>query len=118
MAVCQNSGQARSTCAAAVAPIIEDHRRRAQRMECPQHVGPVAQVASIAVAVAILRTPNIFGFTAESFQGMPDSSVNAELLLNIFTLSFSIAIIIAIIVAGVDMAKAAFGLLRMNYKRK
>lgn len=78
----------------------------------------IIEVASIAVAVAILRTPNIFGFTTESFQSVPNSSINADLLLNIFTLSFSIAIIIAIIVAGVDMAKAAFGLLRMNYKRK
>lgn len=77
----------------------------------------VLEIASIALAVIILRTPNIFGFTAESFQGVPESSINAELLLNILNLSFSIAIIIAIIVAGVDMAKAIFGLMRINYKK-
>ena len=78
----------------------------------------IIEAASIALAVIILRTPDIFGFTAESFQSVPNSSVNAEMLMKIFNFSFSIAIIIVIIVAGVEMAKAAFALLRVNYKRK
>jgi hypothetical protein len=70
------------------------------------------EAASIALTVIILRTPNIVGFTAESFKNFPDSSVNGELLMKIFNISFSIALIVVIIVAGVEMAKAAYGLIK------
>ncbi|MBE0669356.1 MAG: hypothetical protein IH588_02105 [Anaerolineales bacterium] len=78
----------------------------------------IIEAASIALTVVILRTPNIVGFTAESFKNFPDSSVNGELLMKIFNISFSIALVIVIIVAGVELAKAAYGLIRMNYRTK
>ncbi|MBK8821766.1 MAG: hypothetical protein IPN58_03895 [Anaerolineales bacterium] len=67
----------------------------------------IIEAASIALAVIILRTPDIFGFTAEFVPSVPKSSVNLEMLMKIFNLSFSIAIIIVIIVAAVEIAKAA-----------
>lgn len=76
------------------------------------------EAASIVLTVIILRTPGIVGFTAESFKNFPDSSVDGELLMKIFDLSFSIALIVVIVVAGVDLVKAAYGLIRMKYRTK
>ena len=76
------------------------------------------EAASIALTIIILRTPGIVGFTAESFKNFPESSVDGELLMKIFNLSFSIALIVVIIVAGVEMAKAVYGLFKMSYRRK
>lgn len=78
----------------------------------------VIEAASIALAVIILRTPNIIGFTIESFKNFPDSSVDPEMLFRIFSISFSIALIVVIIVTGIELAKAVYGLIRMNYRRK
>ena len=75
------------------------------------------EAASIALTVIILRTPNIVGFTAESFKNFPDSSVNGELLMKIFNISFSIALIVVIVVAGVEIAKAAYGLFKTSFRR-
>ena len=75
------------------------------------------EAASIALTVIILRTPNIVGFTAESFKNFPNSSVNGELLMKIFNISFSIALIVVIVVAGVEIAKAAYGLFKTSFRR-
>lgn len=75
------------------------------------------QIASIVLAVIILRAPNIIGFTADSFKNIPDSSIDGELLLKIFSLSFSIALTVVIIVAVVEIAKSGYGLFRTNFKR-
>ena len=75
------------------------------------------QIASIVLAVIILREPNIIGFTADSFKNIPDSSIDGELLLKIFSLSFSIALTVVIIVAVVEIAKSGYGLLRTSFKR-
>lgn len=76
------------------------------------------EAASIVLTVIILRAPNIVGFTAESFKNFPESSVNGELLMKIFNLSFSIALTVVIIVAGVEMVKATCGLIRTSYRKK
>lgn len=78
----------------------------------------IIEAASIALTVIILRTPNIVGFTAESFKNFPDSSVNGELLMKIFNLSFSIALIVVIIVAGVELVKSAYGLIRTSNRKR
>ena len=75
------------------------------------------EAASIALTVIILRTPNIVGFTAESFKNFPNSSVNGELLMKIFNISFSIALIVVIVVAGVEIAKAVYGLFKTSFRR-
>jgi len=76
------------------------------------------EAASIALTVIILRTPNIIGFTAESFKNLPESSVNGESLMKIFNLSFSISMAIVIIVAGIELAKAVYGLFKTSYRKK
>lgn len=78
----------------------------------------IIEAASIVLAVIILRTPGIIGFTLESFQNFPDSSVDPDMLFKIFSFSFTIAMVVVIIVAGVELAKAVYGLIRMNYRRK
>lgn len=78
----------------------------------------IIEAASIALAVMILRTPNIIGFTAESFKNFPESSVNPELLMRIFNIGFSIAMFIVIIVAGVELIKAGYRLLGSIYRKK
>ncbi len=75
------------------------------------------EAASIVLAVVILRTPGIVGFTLESFKNFPESSVNPEMLMKLFNLSFSIAMIVVVIVAGVELVKAAYGLFRMTYRK-
>ncbi len=86
---------------------------------------PLARVAkilieavSIALTVIILRTPGIAGFTADSFKNFPESSVNGDLLMRIFELSFSISLIIVIIVAGVELVKGIYGLIRTSHRTK
>ena len=86
---------------------------------------PLARVAkilieavSIALTVIILRTPGIAGFTTDSFKNFPESSVNGDLLMRIFELSFSISLIIVIIVAGVELVKGIYGLIRTSHRTK
>ena len=76
------------------------------------------EAASIALTVIILSTPNIVGFTAESFKNFPESSVDGALLMKIFDLSFSIALIVVIIVSGVELVKGIYGLIKMSFRRK
>lgn len=76
------------------------------------------EAASMVLAVIILRTPNIVGFTAESFKNFPESSVNGELLMKIFNLSFLISMAIVIIVAGIELAKGVYGLIKISYRKK
>ncbi|MCX6058226.1 MAG: hypothetical protein NTW69_08755 [Chloroflexi bacterium] len=74
------------------------------------------EAASIVITVIILRTPNLIGFTTRSFQDIPEnSSVNLETLVGIINSSISISLVIVIIVAGIELAKAAYGLL---YRKK
>jgi hypothetical protein len=78
----------------------------------------IIEAASIVLTYIILRTPNIVGFTAESFKNFPESSVDGELLMKIFDISFSIALIVVIIVAGVELVKGIYRLIKMSYRRK
>ncbi len=74
--------------------------------------------ASITLTFIILNTPNIIGFTAESFANIPESSVDAETLMTVFNLSFPITMIIIIIIQGVELAKEVYGLFKTTYKAK
>lgn len=76
------------------------------------------EAASIALAVVILRTPNVVGFTTESFKNFPESSVDPEKLVMIFNVSFSIVLLIVIIVAGIEIVKSIYGLFKVAYKGK
>ena len=76
------------------------------------------EAAGIALTFLILSTPNIIGFTAESFANIPESSVDAQTLMTVFNLSFPIIMIIIIIIQGVELAKAIYGLFKTTYKAK
>lgn len=75
------------------------------------------EVASVALTVIILRTPNIIGFTVDSFKDFPESSVNPQLLLSAFSIALNVALIVVVIVTGIDLVKAMYGLLKSNYKK-
>ncbi len=75
------------------------------------------EAASIVLAVIILRTPGIVGFTIESFKKIPESSVNPEMLMKLFNLSFAIAMLVVAAVAVCELVKAAYGLFRMTYRK-
>ena len=76
------------------------------------------EAAGIVLTFLILSTPNIIGFTAESFANIPESSVDAQTLMTVFNLSFPITMIIIIIIQGVELAKAIYGLFKTTYKAK
>ncbi len=78
----------------------------------------IIEAASIVLAVIILRTPGIVGFSAESFQNLSESSIKIETLVKIFNMSFTIVLIVVIIVGGVELAKAVYGLIRVSYRKK
>lgn len=78
----------------------------------------IIEGASLALTVVILRTPNIIGFTAESFRNVPESLVHVETLMGIFNLMFPFVLIIIIIIQGIELAKAVYGLLRVNFRKK
>ena len=78
----------------------------------------IAEVTTIVLATSLLRTPGAIGFTAEAFKQIPEnSSVDFETFLTIFNLGVSIALIVVIIVASVEIVKAAIRLIR-SYSRK
>jgi hypothetical protein len=74
--------------------------------------------ASIALTFIILNTPNIIGFTAESFANIPTNAVDAETLTKVFNISFPITMIVIIIIQGIELAKAIYGLFKTRYKAK
>ncbi len=78
----------------------------------------ILETASLTVTILIFRTPGIIGFTAESFANSPVSAETAEKLTSVFTWIFPLILIIIMIVQGMELAKAAFGLWKINYKTK
>lgn len=79
----------------------------------------VMEVGTIVVAIIILQTPNIIGFTAEAFENNPEnSSLDFDAIMAIFNLSVSIVLIIVIIVSSIELIKAAIRLIRSYSRRK
>ncbi|NTW12823.1 MAG: hypothetical protein HGA30_05895, partial [Anaerolineales bacterium] len=78
----------------------------------------VIEAASLAITVLILRTPGILGVTAESFAQGPFSPEQAQIFTTIATYTLPIVLVIILIVQGIELAKAVYGLLRVNYRTK
>lgn len=75
------------------------------------------EAVGMVITAIILRTPNIIGFTAEAFANVPaESSVDVETLMRIFNLSISISLVVILIVQGIELAKAVYGLFKHKYK--
>ena len=78
----------------------------------------IIEVASLAITVVIFRTPNIIGFTADSFTNSPIDPATAQTLTTVFTTMFPFILIIIMIIQGIELAKSVYGLFRVNYETK
>lgn len=76
------------------------------------------EAAGMAITVVLLRTPGVIMFTPEAFVNIPQGSSGLEKLIGIFNMSISISLIVVLIIQGIELAKAIYGLLRINYKTK
>lgn len=74
--------------------------------------------ASLAISIVIVRTPNLFIFTPGVFTNIPTNAADLQTLAGIFDLSVSIALIVVVIVQGIDLIKSLYGLLKVNYQTK
>lgn len=74
--------------------------------------------AGMALTVIFIRTPGIIRFTEESFTSIPEGSAELGKLIGIFNMSVSIALIVVLILQGVELAKAVYGLVRINFRKK
>ncbi|MBI5825837.1 MAG: hypothetical protein HZB18_17555 [Chloroflexi bacterium] len=78
----------------------------------------IIEAAGIALAVIILRTPNIIGFTGKSFANSSISADAAQTLTTVFTIMFPVILIIVIIVQGIEIAKAVYRLFKAKYQTR
>ena len=76
------------------------------------------EAAGMAITVVLLRTPGVIVFTPEVFVNIPEGSTSLQKLISLFNLSVSISLVVVLIIQGIELAKAVYGLLRINYKRK
>jgi len=86
------------------------------RVTCVAKV--LIEAAGMAITVVLLRTPGVIIFTPEVFVNIPEGSTSLPKLTSIFNLSVSISLIVVLIIQGIELAKAVYGLLRINYKTK
>jgi hypothetical protein len=78
----------------------------------------VIEAAGMALTVIFIRTPGIIRFTEDSFVSIPEGSAELEKLIGIFNMSVSIALIVVLIIQGIELTKAVYGLVRINYRTK
>lgn len=72
----------------------------------------IIEVASLALAIAFIRTTDLIGFTAESFTNSPFTPEQAEKFVTIANLSITIGIIVVIVIVSIELIKAVIGLVR------
>jgi len=75
----------------------------------------LVEAASLAITIAILRTPGIIGFTAESLSGSPFTPETAQTLTNVFHSIFPLILILILIIQGVELARSIYRLWKMSY---
>ncbi|MCE9646569.1 MAG: hypothetical protein K8S20_11275 [Chloroflexi bacterium] len=76
------------------------------------------EAGTIVIASIMLYTPNVITFSAEILKNIPESSsADIEIVARIFDIGVLIAFIVVIIVASIELVKAAIGLIR-SYTRK
>jgi hypothetical protein len=76
------------------------------------------EAAGIAITVMLIRTPNLTIFTDESllrFIRISEELGGVALIANYTT---SIILIVVLIIQGIELAKAVYGLFRINYRKK
>ncbi|MEP7135661.1 MAG: hypothetical protein ABI904_12080 [Chloroflexota bacterium] len=78
----------------------------------------VIEAASLAITIILFRTPSIFGFNAETIAQGPFSPEQAQIFIKIATFTLPIVLVVILIIQGIELAKAVYGLLRVNYRIK
>jgi hypothetical protein len=74
------------------------------------------EAMNIAIAVMLLRGPSLLKLDAEAFAGTPIAVETAEILIRVLMPIIPLVLVIVIIVSGIELAKMAFRLLKVNYK--
>ncbi|HET9906063.1 MAG TPA: hypothetical protein VFQ23_05470 [Anaerolineales bacterium] len=72
----------------------------------------IVEASNAAITIAILNTPGILGFTAESFAGSPINAETAKTLTTVFTTMFPIVLSIVLIIQAFELAKAIYQLVK------
>jgi len=74
--------------------------------------------AGLALIILLLQIPNVIGFSPESLSNLPIQADDALELMKILNYIFPFALIIALIVQSIEIAKAIYGFWKVNYKTK
>ena len=78
----------------------------------------VLEAASLSITVLLIRLPGLKIFTDEALvQALPVSESLAGVITAI-NLGVTIALVVVLIIQGIELAKALYGLLRINYRTK
>lgn len=72
----------------------------------------IIEGASLVLAFLFVRATGIIGFTAESFANSPFTPEQAERFVTIGNLTFSISMIVVIVIVSIELIKAVIGLVR------
>jgi hypothetical protein len=76
------------------------------------------EAAGIAITVVLIRTPNLTIFSNESLLNFIKISGEAGNVALVAHYTTSITLIVVLIIQGIELAKALYGLLRINYRAK
>ena len=72
----------------------------------------IVEASNAAITIAILNTPGILGFTAESLAGSPVNAETAKTITTIFITMFPIVLSIVLIIQAFELAKAVYKLMK------
>ena len=78
----------------------------------------IIEAVGIAVTVALIRTPDLTFFSNESLLNFIKISEEAGKVITAANYTTWIVLIVVLIIQGIELAKALYGLLRINYKTK
>ena len=74
------------------------------------------EAASLAITFILFRTPGLTLFTNESLLSFVNFSEEISGFVLLANYAFKVALIIVLIIQGIELAKALYGLLRINYR--
>jgi hypothetical protein len=77
----------------------------------------IIEGASLALAIAFIRTADILGFTAESFANSPFTPDQVDRFVTIANLLITIGMIVVVIIISIELIKAVIGLVRSLNKK-
>lgn len=74
------------------------------------------EAASLAITFILFRTPGLTLFTNESLLSFVNFSDELSGIVLVANYTFKVVLIIVLIIQGIELAKALYGLLRINYR--